>query len=123
MNNKILISIKPVYVKRILDGVKKYEYRRVAPKHNISTILIYETFPLKKVVAEVEVLGLMKYGPKELWDLTKENSGISKKHFFEYFKGKNIAYAFKLGKVTKFEKPISLEEFKIKVAPQSFVYL
>lgn len=55
--------------------------------------------------------------------IKKEGFGISKKHFYEYFKGKNTIYTFKLGKVTKFENPLSLEEFKIKAAQQSFAYL
>ncbi|MDE5767136.1 MAG: ASCH domain-containing protein [Malacoplasma sp.] len=53
---KILISIKPEYVKNILKGIKKYEYRTKLPKEKISKIIIYCTSPIKKVVAEVDIL-------------------------------------------------------------------
>ena len=36
----IILSIKPQYVEKILDGTKKYEYRTRIPKSNINKIII-----------------------------------------------------------------------------------
>ena len=47
---RILISINPEYVEKILAGTKKYEYRRRAAK-DVSSLVIYETDHTKKVVA------------------------------------------------------------------------
>ena len=63
------------------------------------------------------------YSPEELWKLTKEESGISKGFFDEYFEGKEIAYAYKLGKIKVYDEPKTLLEYGIKAAPQSFVYI
>lgn len=120
---KILISINPEHVENILSGIKKYEYRKVAAKDDISSIIIYETTPVKRVVAEAEIIDVLMCGPEELWGLTKEGSGISKKFFDKYFKDKEVAYAYKLGEIKVFETPKTLSDFGIRTAPQSFVYV
>ena len=47
---KILLSINPEHVENILDGTKKYEYRKKSCKKDIDRIVIYSTHPVKKVV-------------------------------------------------------------------------
>ena len=123
MKRKILISINPEHVENIINGTKKYEYRRVAAKQDISSIIIYETFPIKRIVAEAEIEDVLMLSKEELWNVTKDKSGISKEFYDEYFKEKEIAYAYKLGKVTVYEEPKLLSEYNIKCAPQLFVYL
>ena len=85
---KILISINPEHVENILSGIKKYEYRKVAAKDDISSIIIYETTPVKRVVAEAEIIDVLMCGPEELWELTKEGSGISKSSSISILKTK-----------------------------------
>ena len=123
MKNKILISIHPDHVQNILKGIKKYEYRKSVAKQEIASILIYETRPTMKVVAEVEIVSVMSLSPESLWSLTGNESGVDKGFFDNYFKGRNVAYAYKLGKVKVFKKPRSLNFYGVKNAPQSFVYL
>lgn len=123
MKKKILISINPEHVKNIINGIKKYEYRKIAAKQDISSIIIYETTPVKRIVAEAEIIDVLMYSPEELWKLTKGESGISKEFFDEYFEGKEIAYAYKLGKIKVYDEPKTLLEYGIKAAPQSFVYI
>lgn len=123
MKKKILISINPEHVQNIIIGIKKYEYRKIAAKQDISSIIIYETTPVKRIVAEAEIIDVLMYSPEELWKLTKEEAGISKEFFDEYFEGKEIAYAYKLGKIKVYDEPKTLLEYGIKAAPQSFVYI
>lgn len=123
MKRKILISINPEHVENILKGIKKYEYRKIAAKEDVSSIIIYETTPVKRVVAEAEIIEVLMCPPSKLWEQTKDKSGISKKFFDKYFKGKDLAYAYKLGEVKVFEPPKTLSEYGIKSAPQSFVYV
>ena len=54
MKKKILISINPEHVQNIIKGIKKYEYRKIAAKQDISSIIIYETNDEMKK----EVLGI-----------------------------------------------------------------
>ncbi|HHT66917.1 MAG TPA: ASCH domain-containing protein [Erysipelotrichaceae bacterium] len=123
MKKKIIISINPEHVKNIISGTKKYEYRTKAAKHDINKIIIYETKPVRKIVAEAEVIDVLMMAPEDLWKETKSESGISKKHFDNYFKSREFGYAYKLGKIKVYEKPKSLNEFGLKFAPQSFVYV
>lgn len=120
----ILMSIKPEYVEKILSGEKKYEFRKVkAKKDNIDKIVIYATSPIKKVVGEVEVKEIMEEDKNKLWNITKDYSGTNKKSYDLYYKNSIKAIVYKLGKVTIYDKEKTLKDFKIKYAPQSYVYL
>lgn len=120
---KIIVSINPEYVEKILSGEKKFEYRTRVAKQQVDTLIIYATKPMMKVVAEVEILGIIATTPEELWNQTKNQSGITKSFFDEYIKDKQVAYAYKLGKVKVYECPKSLLDFGLKMAPQSFAYV
>ena len=123
MKRKILISVNPEHVDNIISGVKKYEYRRHVAKKDISSIIIYETTPIKRVVAEAEIEAIISYTPDELWELTKNESGITREFFDKYFKGKDIAHAYRIGKVKVFKEKKSLQDYGVRYAPQSFVYI
>lgn len=43
--------------------------------------------------------------------------------FDEYFKGRKIAYAYKLGKIKVYGIPKTLADFGLMAAPQSFAYI
>ncbi|MCI6216728.1 MAG: ASCH domain-containing protein [Mollicutes bacterium] len=119
---KIIISINPEHVNNIINGTKRYEYRTKAAKKDVNKLIIYETMPIKKIVAEAEIVEVLSLDPNTLWEQTKDYSGISKKFFDEYFKNRSVAYAYKLGKVKVYDEPKSLIEFGLRTAPQSFAY-
>lgn len=120
---KILLSINPEYSSQILQGTKKYEFRRQIAKRQVDEIVIYSTFPEMKVVGSVKVNAVIQNTPEKLWEETKDFAGISKENFFSYFEGKNNAFAYKLGDVIEFNPPQRLVDYDVKVAPQSFIYL
>ena len=120
---KIIVSINPEYVEKILSGEKKFEYRTRVAKQQVDTLIIYQTKPMMKVVAEVEIPGVLPASPEELWNQTKIQSGFTKSFFDEYFKDKQVAYAYKLGEVKVYERPKSLMDFGLRMAPQSFTYV
>lgn len=123
MKRKILISINPEHVQNIIAGIKKYEYRKIAAKQDISSIIIYETTPIKRIVAEAEIIDVLELPPEELWNQTKNESGISKALFDKYFDNRMVAYAYKLGKIRVYDTPKTLMDYGVKAAPQSFVYV
>ena len=120
---KMLMSIHPEHVAKILSGEKKFEYRRIAAKQDVDSLIIYETTPVQRVVAEVKIIEVIELPPEELWEETCTQSGISKAFFDEYFKGRSIGYAYRLGEVIAYDSPRELSFYGIKAAPQSFVYL
>ncbi|PPE04357.1 hypothetical protein EELLY_v1c03620 [Entomoplasma ellychniae] len=118
----IILPINPTYSKKIINKTKLFEYRTRMPSTKIKYIYIYATKPICKIIAKVEVIELISFTPNELWKITKNESGITKEYFDNYFKGKNIAHAYRLGNIHKFLKPKNLKEFGINFIPQSFVY-
>lgn len=119
----IVLSIKPEYVENIISGTKKYEYRTKAAKGDINKIIIYETVPVKKIIGEAEIVKILKMPPNELWELSKNESGTSKEFFDSYFKNREFAYAYKLGKIKVYKTPKTLDDFGLKYPPQSFAYI
>ena len=120
---KIVMSIHPEHVEKILLGLKKYEYRKAKCKHQIDAIVIYSTYPVMKVVGEVSVNAVLEDTPKALWDKTKDGAGIDYSFFKSYYNGCNKAIAYSLGDVVKYEHSKKLIDYGLKAAPQSFVYI
>ncbi len=121
---RTLMPINPEYVDEILAGRKKYEYRKIkAKRNNIDKMIIYSTSPIMKAVAEVDIKEILEEDPEKLWEMTKNESGITKDFYNKYYKNKNTAIAYKLGKIRIYDKPKNLYDIGINYVPQSFVYL
>lgn len=120
---KLLMSIKPEHVDNILSGTKKYEFRKTRCKEDIDSIIIYSTFPIMKVVAEVEVKEIIEGTPQVIWNKTQTAAGIDKLFFDRYYLGRSTAVAYALGNVKNFSTPKLLADYGIRTAPQSYVYV
>lgn len=118
-----LLSINPQHVDRIIDGSKKFEFRKVRARREITRILIYSTAPVARVVAEVEVTGVVDGTPASVWRQAMHAAGISRDFYDTYYEGRDRAVAYELGRVKPFRRPKSLSEFGVSCAPQSFVYI
>lgn len=122
MRKTIVISIHPVHLLKILKREKIFEYRRLAAKSDIDSILIYETAPVSKIVALAYVKEVISLPLAQLWENTKDGGGIDEAFFYSYFHGKKIGYAYKIDKVLPLERPLSLSQIGLEAAPQSYAY-
>lgn len=120
---KMLLSINPEHVENILSGEKKYEFRKVKCTREIDKIVIYSTYPVKKVIGEVDVEEILFDTIDKIWNITSEFAGISKDFYDAYYENKEKAVAFKLGKIKKYKKALTLEDLGVKCAPQSYMYI
>ena len=121
---KVLLSIKPEFAFKILEGAKRYEYRRAVFKRNgIRKVLIYASSPISKVVGEFEIAEILDDEPKQLWMKTGNDGGISRERFFHYFSNVSRGYAIKIKKHVEYKIPIPLDQFMVASPPQSFMYL
>jgi len=122
---KVLLSIKPEFANKILNGEKKFEFRKSLFKRNgIKTVLIYATMPVGKVVGEFDIDLIISDSPQEVWHETGEFSGITKSFFDSYFANKETAYAIKVKQIREYDTPQDLNDIKIGLkAPQSYVYI
>ncbi|EPY05882.1 hypothetical protein PAALTS15_17536 [Paenibacillus alvei TS-15] len=122
---KVLISIKPEYASQIFTGVKKYEYRKtIFKRDNVESLLVYATNPVKKIIGEIFIEEILEDSPNNIWEATKEYSGVSYSFFMQYYANKSKGYAIKIKKAVLFEKPIGLSDLEKSIkAPQSFCYI
>ncbi len=122
---KILLSIKPEFVKEIFTGNKKFEYRKNIFKNaNVKTVIIYATMPIGQIVGEFSIEKILQDVPSKLWEDTSSKSGISKTFFDTYFKGREKAYALQIGELIEYENPINPYELNENfMPPQSFKYI
>jgi len=124
MQTHVLLSIKPQFANLILDGDKKFEFRRAIFKSkSVKKVIIYASSPVQKVIGEFELDGIISEEKEKLWKTTSKYSGIKKEYYDEYFSGKDIAHALKIKNVLRYEEPRTLQSFSIAHAPQSFQYL
>lgn len=121
--SQMLLSIKPQYVKEILSGNKKYEFRKFRCREEIDTIIIYATSPIKEVVGEVSLIQIIEGDVEHVWNQTCPYGGVQKEDYQEYYKTKDVAIAYQLGEVTQYEKPKKLLDFGLTYVPQSFAYI
>ena len=121
----VLLSIKPKYVKAILEGEKRFEFRREIFKHReINRAYIYASSPVKKIVAMFDIGDILEDDPVNLWDNVKNSAGINDLDFFHYFKGKSKAYAIEIQHLQKLDHPIDPKKAMPGfVPPHSFCYL
>lgn len=122
---KVLLSIKPEYADRILNGEKRFEFRKAMFKNsNVKTVVIYATMPVGKVVGEFEIDRIIKDRPSKLWQITRGFSGITQDFFESYFYGREAGYAIGVKKAIRYEEPLDLKMFlPTGIPPQSFCYL
>lgn len=119
----ILLSINPSHVENILNGTKRYEFRKTACKRPVDKILIYSTNPIMRVVGEAEVEEVLIDNPEVIWKKTEKKSGIDKMFFDQYYEKREQAVAYKLKNVVKYVEPRELRDYGINNAPQSFQYV
>ena len=120
----VILSIKPQFVEKILSGVKIYEYRKVAFKRPVSRVYIYSSSPVKRIVAEFVLETVLSGSPINIWEKTKECSGIDKAYFFDYFDNKEQAFALKIKDLHIYNQKYNPYEILPNfIAPQSFCYI
>jgi len=122
---KVLLSINPEHVENILNGSKKFEFRKGMFKNpDVRSVIIYSTMPVGRIVAEFMIDEVIADEPSEVWRRTSKYAGISKTYFDSYFKNKDKAFAIKIGRIKIYDKPRLLSSLGENVtAPQSFRYV
>jgi len=119
----LILSIKPKYVKHILDGTKKFEFRKTIFKQKVDKVYIYSSSPVMQIVASFKVEDILTDNISILWDKCHKYSGISKLEYEQYFSTKPTGYAIEITDLDIFSKAIYpktvIENFR---APQSFMY-
>lgn len=121
---RVLLSIKPEFADKILNGTKKYEFRKILFKRrDIKSIVIYASSPIQAIVGEFTIANILTSDVDNIWEKTEIGAGISRQYYDEYFATKDTANAIEVGKYKRYSKPKKLSDFNLSYAPQSFVYV
>ncbi|MDJ1182338.1 ASCH domain-containing protein [Roseofilum casamattae] len=122
----LLLSIKPQYVQKILDGQKNIELRKTRPKLKKGDfILVYESSPTKCLRGWFKVQSISCKDPQKLWHKVQDNVGITKAEFDDYYKKSKVAVAIAMKSVysTKLSLQEVRETWESFKPPQNFYYL
>lgn len=121
---KVILSIKPYYAEKILNGEKTYELRKSIFKvPNIKTVIIYASSPISRIIGEFEIDGIIHEEITILWKKTKQFTAVNKLFFDEYFANKEKGYAIKIKNIKRYNKTYNIMEKYGVTAPQSFSYI
>lgn len=119
----ILLPIHSEHAQNIYSGKKLYEYRTRRPAQEVGCILLYETGGVGAITGAALTDKVLEGSPDEIWEITKSRAGISRDYFHGYFSGRNKAYAYAISEAIPFAESLSLNDFGIQRAPQSFQYI
>lgn len=123
----IVISIRPQYSDKIIEGLKTVELRRRFPVSAPSGTIayIYSTSPTRAMVGSASIKNVLKLSVDELWQNFENNAYIKKDDFDKYFEGVDHGFALLFEDVRPFSRPIPLTELREDFGfqpPQSFLY-
>lgn len=118
-----LLSIKPVYVKEILAGRKKVEFRKRSFKRAVTHVVIYATAPVQRVVGWFRTRHFEQMSPAALWKKFSSVGGISQAAFDDYFGSASAGVAIHVSKPQRLLRPIPLSKIHTSTPPQSYSYL
>ena len=126
----LLISVKPEFAEKIMNGEKTIELRKSAPRkvNKESHILLYVTSPIKELWGICKINNILKDEPKAFWDNYGYKTGITETQFKQYYKTSRIAFGIELKEIRNFSK-YSIELKQLKKAfpnfmpPQTYSYI
>jgi predicted transcriptional regulator len=78
----VLLSIKPKYTDKIIEGEKKFEFRKTRlSKEKVDDIYIYSSSPVRKIIGKVTISKILEDRPKKIWEMRHKYSGLTEKNF------------------------------------------
>lgn len=127
LQRDVVLSIRPQYSEKILEGRKTVELRRRFPVSAPSgtTAYIYSTSPTRAMVGSAAIRDVLKLPVDQIWAKFQRKAFIKKAEFDKYFEGLEFGLALLFGDVQPFSRPIPLAELREHFGfepPQSFLY-
>jgi predicted transcriptional regulator len=113
MNRALFLSIRPKYVRRIIGGLKRIEFRRICPTIGVGDLLfIYASSPQRELQCHCVIREVSSGTPESLWDKFNGTSGLTRAEFYAYFLGAKVGFAIHLGPITMFDQPVTLSSLR-----------
>jgi len=112
----LVLSLKPRWAQKILNGTKRVEvWRRFSRTWAGSHVLLYASTPVKAVVGSARIREIEHGSPELLWTYYGNALGCRPDELEDYCHGCSKVWGLALDRVHAFRRTVSLEEL------QSFV--
>ncbi len=124
----VLVSIRPFYASKILDGHKTVELRRKFPEVSATgaTAFIYSSSPVSAIVGCARIKHVLRLPVSRIWKEHRAAACILKDEFDAYFAGLKYGFAIFLESVQPLKSQLKaidlMAQFGI-VPPQSYRYV
>ncbi len=103
MDDDLVMSIRPEFAERIIQGHKTVEVRRVfAKKWQGSRVSLYASAPVRALIGSATISKVIKGTPEDVWENYHIALGCRKKDFFDYTKSAREVYAIELEDIRPF---------------------
>ena len=89
-----ILSIKPEFVKEIVSGRKRYEYRKAIFRQPVEKVYIYASAPVGRVVGEFEPVKILISEPISLYKFYRMGNKKKHQYFLITILGKCLAKSF-----------------------------
>lgn len=123
----VVLSIRPTFIERILNGTKTIELRRRFPESLPPAVLVllYSTAPVQALVGWGLLDRVVRLPLPILWRRFGSAASVTRDEFDAYFHGTDVGCALSLKQVRQLPKPIQLTDLKRRFdfsPPQSYCY-
>lgn len=129
MRPRLLLSLRPDWADKILEGEKTVEVRRkFARKWKGERVALYSSRPVGALVGEATIQDVKAAAPEAIWESFGTRIGCSNKEFFAYANSCNELYALELESVMPYAERIPLAQAESLIEeeltpPQSYCEL
>lgn len=117
-----MMSIRTWHADRIYAGAKRFEFRRRRPRFSPGLkVYVYEPTPVRSVTGFFLVDTLVDIDGVDLCEL--EDDGGERRFVESYLRDACRPTAIGVTQPRRLDKPVSLQTFGVKFAPQSYVFI
>lgn len=107
----LLLSIKPTYAIRIVDGLKTVEIRRKFSKRwEGHRVCLYASKPIGALVGEAKIKSVTLGKPMWIWEMFNSSIGTNKEEFDAYVGSAQEVYAIQLTDILPYKAQIPLSQ-------------
>lgn len=127
VNRDVILSVKPKYANKIMDGVKTAELRRRFSGEVVigAHAFIYSSSPTRAMIGYATIADVRHLRVDQIWQLYANQAGVSREEFDAYFLGAKEGYVIELHDVRRFHESVTIEYLRKRFgfrAPQSYQY-
>jgi predicted transcriptional regulator len=118
-----IFSIQPRFASAIFEGIKQVEFRKTRLRSSVSSIIVYCSAPVQRVIGAFSITAIDYASPHELWHRYGFKGGITRRELLDYYGDTAVGAAILIGEVQRLPHPIKLRDLDARLRPpQSFQY-